>query len=83
MTICQEKDCPEWEPNKKECDDCIDGRLLEAVNDYASTCDGCAEQTRHDIMYYDEEADLGYCEECARKMNVDTDILLEKFGEAQ
>lgn len=53
-----------------DCDRCgtIDGRFMEAVNEYASTCDLCAELTHHDNLTMDMETQLGYCGECIPKL---------------
>jgi len=66
---CKRDYCPLWEPGKDEddCDDCVDGRYIEAVCEYASTCDGCGELTMHEAMEMDEKTQLGYCEICVRK----------------
>ena len=58
-----EKHCP-------TCDheECQDGRILECVNVYASTCDGCADLTHHEEMWMDEETQLGYCPTCIKEM---------------
>ncbi len=40
----------------------VDGRFIQEVSEYASTCDGCSELTMHDKMEIDEETQLGYCE---------------------
>ena len=48
--------------NLYDCDTCIDGRDIEVVAEYASTCDGCCELTLHEAMYMDEQTQLGYCE---------------------
>lgn len=45
-------------------DETEDGRWIEAVNCYASSCDGCGELTSHDEMTMDEKTQLGYCWEC-------------------
>lgn len=45
-------------------DEEILGRYMEVVNEYASTCDGCAELTMHELMTMDEKTQLGYCEKC-------------------
>jgi len=54
------------EKHCQTCDDdsCQDGRTLEVVNQYASTCDGCGELTHHELMEMDEETQLGYCPKC-------------------
>lgn len=64
---CQDKDCPLWYPGRLECDDCVDGRFIGDVSEYASTCDGCGELTSHNSMIMDEETQLGYCERCAKE----------------
>lgn len=53
-------------PDGLECEDheCILGRYMEVVNEYASTCDGCGELTLHDCMTMDEKTQLGYCSDC-------------------
>ena len=65
MSKCEFEDCVLWQPDKEECDDCVDGRFLGVVSDYASTCDECGRLTSHDMMYADESTQLGYCGECA------------------
>ena len=59
----QQARCPQC-GETEDCDDCVDFRYMPAVNDYASTCDGCAELTMHELMWMDEETQLGYCEKC-------------------
>lgn len=65
---CHNVRCPDAEKNGN-CDSCdtIDGRYMEFVNLYASTCDGCMKLTRHDTMEMDGETQFGYCEKCAPK----------------
>jgi hypothetical protein len=72
MSKCPYKDCWLWEQGRKkdECDNCVDGRDIELVSEYASTCDGCGELTSHVEIVMDNETQLGYCEECAKKMNL-------------
>lgn len=70
MSKCQYDDCTLWYEGKEECDDCVDGRFIGAVCEYASTCDGCGELTHHDLMTADEETQLGYCYGCARKLGL-------------
>lgn len=53
-----------------EDDDSIGGRWLEAVCEYASTCDGCQELSTHDDMVMDANTQLGYCSECVEKGNI-------------
>jgi hypothetical protein len=68
-----ERDCYLWKPDRKkdECDNCVDGRDIELVSEYASTCDGdCNELTSHEEMIMDEKTQLGYCEKCAKKMGL-------------
>lgn len=72
MSKCEYDDCVLYESGKEECDDCVDGRFIGAVCEYASTCDGCGELTSHDLMTMDEETQLGYCEKCATQMNLST-----------
>jgi len=49
-----------------DCESCdsIDGRWIQAVCEYASTCDGCGELTLHEAMQMDDETQLGYCATC-------------------
>lgn len=53
-----------------DCDSCntIYGRNIEAVSDYASTCDWCGDLTHHDLMEMDPETQLGYCRGCLPKL---------------
>lgn len=48
-------------------DTCHNGRTLEVVNQYASTCDGCGELTLHELLDMDEETQLGYCPKCVKE----------------
>lgn len=60
------KDC-EYCNGVGYCDHCdaIDGRWIEAVCEYASTCDVCGELTHHDLLTACEEGcQLGTCESC-------------------
>lgn len=69
---CYNTHCKDCEPNGN-CDVCetIDGRYMEAVNDYASTCDVCCELTHHDLFaYIDPVTQLGCCESCFEKGNL-------------
>lgn len=63
---CKDEKCPFWEEGRDEedCNDCVDGRFLCAVSDYASTCDGCGELTHHEEMEMNEETQFGYCPSC-------------------
>ena len=57
-------------PNAKKdgtCNSCntVDGRFMNVVNEYASTCDGeCGEQHSHDHLTMDPVTQLGYCDKC-------------------
>ena len=72
ISLVKEGSCPycsfplSEHPNGEECydDECICGRWMEAVNEYASTCDGCAELTMHENMTMDMKTQLGYCDNC-------------------
>jgi hypothetical protein len=82
---CYDTRCPDAEKNGN-CDPCgtIDGRYMEAVNDYASTCDGdCMELTHHDCLSMDPETQLGYCEKCLPKMPKDIQERVGKYYEEQ
>lgn len=72
MAECKREHCPLWHlgKNEEDCDDCVDGRFIGAVCEYASTCDGCDELTSHDQMTMDVETQLGYCEKCAKGMDL-------------
>lgn len=65
--------------NNGDCDNCgtIDGRWMEAVNEYASTCDHCAEITHHSLLTMDTSSQLGYCEDCVSKVSVEIRMRLE------
>jgi len=54
------------EIDQEDCD-CVDGRWVEAVNEYASTCDLCGELTSHELMAMSEKTQLGYCGDCQPK----------------
>ncbi len=62
---CSDTRCEHCEPSGN-CDLCntIDGRGIEAVNEYASTCDCCSKLTIHEEMTMDTVTQLGYCAEC-------------------
>ena len=66
-----EHHCSSCEPdgNCESCDT-IDGRFMEEVNTYASTCDWCGELTCHDTMKMDEDTQLGACEVCVEKFDL-------------
>ena len=49
-----------------DCEDWCEGRLIECVCEYASTCDGCGELTSHEDMVMDLRTQLGYCENCMK-----------------
>lgn len=57
--------CENCEPSG-DCDSCdtIDGRWMEAVAEYAQSCDQCGELHCNDNLIVDEATDLGYCPEC-------------------
>jgi len=47
----------------------LDGdRDIEAVSEYASTCDGCGDLTMHENLLMDENTQLAYCSDCAKKI---------------
>lgn len=46
-----------------EREDETEGRFIEAVAEYASTCDGCGELTMHEAMTMNVKTQLGYCEQ--------------------
>lgn len=71
--------CPRATRNG-DCEDCftIDGRQMERVNEYASTCDGgCMELTMHKSMVMDPYTQLGYCQECIPKQTKEVRERLE------
>jgi hypothetical protein len=60
--------CEDVETNGN-CDSCrtMDGRGIEEINCYASTCDACGELTMHEELEMNEENQLGTCPECLAK----------------
>jgi hypothetical protein len=70
-------DCSKCSLSPAEQLDCdsVDGRWIEAVAEYASTCDGCGELCHHDLMEMDEETQLGYCQMCIERGNAPESIL--------
>ena len=65
--ICPLCECPLSEHIDGQ--ECVDekeicGRNMEVVNEYASTCDGCAELEMHEFLTMDSETQLGYCPNC-------------------
>lgn len=60
--------CKDAETNGN-CDICetVDGRYVEAVNEYASTCDVCGNLAMHEAMTMNKENQLGTCEKCTSK----------------
>lgn len=60
--------CEDCDPNGS-CDQCdtVDGRWIEAVCEYASTCDYCGELTAHVQMSMNPETQQGFCDECFNK----------------
>ncbi len=66
---CSDEHCSRCSPNG-DCEGCgtIDGRFMEVVNEYASTCDACGELTSHTSMQMDPLTQLGYCPDCVRKL---------------
>ena len=59
----------EYAETNGNCDYCrtMDGRGIEEINCYASTCDACGEQTMHEELEMNEENQLGTCQECLKK----------------
>lgn len=62
-----------------DCDRCdtIDGRFIEAVSNYASTCDGCGELTGHNQMTIDTQTQSCYCPKCVSKLPDEIRVRLE------
>ncbi len=56
-------------------EDEIDGRFMDRVNEYASTCDGCQELTSHDEMVMDKNTQLGYCPDCVKHGRLPTNFV--------
>ncbi len=55
------------------CDYCetIEGRFMEAVNEYASTCDYCGDLCSHDLFeFLDERTQLGACGHCLQEIGL-------------
>lgn len=61
--------CSMCEPDGT-CDRCntVEGRDIELVSEYASTCDWCADLTHHDNLTMDLVTQLGYCPKCLPKL---------------
>lgn len=70
--------CEDCKPNG-DCHVCetIDGRWVDAVNCYASTCDCCAELAHHDYQRMDPVTQLGYCPSCIDELPPDIKARLE------
>lgn len=65
-----------------DCEHCgtIDGRFMEAVNEYASTCDGeCMELTHHELLRMDPDTQLAYCDVCFLTLPLEIKARIEKF----
>ena len=60
--------CPDCQPDGicQRCDT-VEGRNMEAVNEYASTCDGCGELTHHEELQEIGDTELGLCPDCVRR----------------
>ncbi len=69
---CSNTHCAQCKSNG-DCDSCgtIDGRFMEAVNEYASTCDQCGEPTHHHHLTMEPLTQLGYCDDCIPKLSDD------------
>lgn len=52
-----------------DCDACdtIDGRWMNAIAEYAQTCDGCANLTMNENLTMDQNTHLSYCRKCERQ----------------
>lgn len=57
---------------------CVDGRYMDVVNEYASTCDWCGEMVMNELQTMDLATQLGYCEKCIPKLPEDIKARLEK-----
>lgn len=59
--------CEDCEPDGF-CESCdtFEGRGIEQISEYASTCDGCGDLVHHDLQRIPPETgdQLGYCEDC-------------------
>lgn len=66
------------------CDSCgtFEGRDMEAISDYASTCDGCMDHTSHQEMGMDPQTQLGYCHTCLTKIDPEIRKRIEEFEAA-
>lgn len=62
--------CPECQPDGfcEPCDS-FQGRSIECISEYASTCDGCCQLVHHDLQHLDSDG-LGYCENCRPELFV-------------
>ncbi len=78
--------CKDCKPSG-ECYACdtIDGRWVDAVNCYASTCDGCGELCHHDRQVMDPETQLGYCPNCIPELPPDVRerVISEQIAEEE
>lgn len=52
----------------EDADDEINGRFIDALNCYVSTCDGCGDPCSHELMRIDPVTDLSYCPECVYRL---------------
>jgi len=61
--------CADCRPSG-DCDVCgtINGRDIEAVSEYASTCDWCGELAMNESKERDPQTQLGYCQTCVPKL---------------
>lgn len=57
--------CPDCQPDGfcESCDS-FEGRWIESICEYASTCDGCHELVHHDLQRTEGDSQLGYCANC-------------------
>jgi len=69
---CKRSYCVNWYEgiNEDDCLDCVDGRYLEEVAEYASTCDRCGELCGHVDLAMDPKTQLGYCPNCVEEMGL-------------
>lgn len=77
-----ETHCIQCDPSGS-CDSCntVEGRWMEAVNEYASTCDDCGDLTHHELMVMDPVTQLGYCARCIPGLPPEIKERLEKGRE--
>ncbi len=76
---CSDTHCEYCAPTG-DCHVCgtVDGRFVDAVSEYASTCDGhCMQLTLNALKQRDPVTQLAYCEKCIPKLPKEIRDILE------